>query len=275
MVRKERVVIMKLSEQTVGVIGAGNMATAIVKGLLSRMAPERITVSDRSEEQLKKIAAFGVCTIGDNVEAAQKADIVVLAVKPNIYPAVLEELKEFTDKLYLTIAPGLSIAYIKSFFNAPVRVVRTMPNMPAQINRGMTAYTYESPVSEEDAALARELLSCLGDCVYLEEKLLNGAVAVNGSGPAYVFMMIEAMADGAVAAGIPRQEAYRLAAKTVEGSAAMVAQTGLHPAQLKDMVCSPAGTTIEAVKVLEQRGFRAALMEAMKSCAEKSEAMGK
>ena len=266
---------MRLPEQTIGVVGAGNMATAIVKGLINRVDPGQITVSDRSCEQLKKMEEFGVHTTVDNVAAVKNADVVVLAVKPNVYPKVLEELKCFTDKLYLTIAPGLSISYIKSFFDMPVRVIRTMPNMPAQVNRGMTAYTYESPVSHEDVELARELLACLGDCLYLDETLLNGAVAVNGSGPAYVFMMIEAMADGAVAAGIPRAEAYRLAAGTVEGAAAMVTKTGLHPAQLKDMVCSPAGTTIEAVKVLEKSGFRAALMDAMKSCADKSEAMGK
>lgn len=266
---------MKLSEQKIGVIGAGNMATAIVKGLLSRVSPDHVTVSDRSAVQLEKLSGFGVNTTEDNRQAAEGADVVILAVKPNVYPTVLEELKEFPDKLYLTIAPGLSIAYIKSFFAIPVRVIRTMPNMPAQINRGMTVYTYEEPVSEEDAALGREILSCLGDCIYLEEKLLNASVAVNGSGPAYVFMMIEAMADAAVMEGIPRAAAYLLAAKTVEGSAAMAAETGTHPAQLKDMVCSPAGTTIEAVKVLEQKGFRAALMEAMKSCSDKSAAMGK
>lgn len=266
---------MKLSEQRIGVIGAGNMASAIVKGLVGRISPDQITVSDRSEEKLQEISAFGVNTTCDNCQVAKQSDVIILAVKPNIYSFVLEEIKEFSDKLYLTIAPGLSISYIKSFFEKPVRVIRTMPNMPAQVNKGMTVYTYDSSVSEEDADLGREILSCLGDCVYLEEKLLNAAVAVNGSAPAYVFMMIEAMADAAVLTGIPREEAYVLAAKTIEGSAAMAAQTRIHPAKLKDMVCSPGGTTIEAVKVLEQRGFKAALMDAMKSCSDKSEAMSK
>lgn len=266
---------MKLSEQRIGVIGGGNMASAIVKGLVSRLSPNQITVSDRSTEKLQEISAFGVNTTEDNRQVAQQSDVVILAVKPNIYPYVLEEIKEFSDKLYLTIAPGLSLSYIKSFFEKPVRVIRTMPNMPAQVNKGMTVYTYDSSVSSEDADLGREILSCLGDCVYLDEKLLNAAVAVNGSAPAYVFMMIEAMADAAVLTGIPRDDAYLLAAKTIEGSAAMAAETKIHPATLKDMVCSPGGTTIEAVKVLEQMGFRAALMAAMKACSDKSEALSK
>lgn len=272
---RREILHMKLSEQKITVIGAGNMASAIVKGLLSRVETTRITVSDKSEEKRKAMAVNGVTVTEDNRRAAEGADVIILAVKPNIYPIVLEELKDLVTPLYITIAPGLSIAYMKQFFQGEVRMVRTMPNMPAQVNCGMTAYTYQPPVTEEDATLAREILSCLGDCIYLEEKLLNGAVAVNGSGPAYVFMMIEAMADGAVRCGIPRDKAYLLAAKTVEGSAAMVSQTGLHPAQLKDMVCSPAGTTIEAVKILEEKGFRNALMEAMQSCADRSEAMGK
>jgi len=266
---------MKLSEQTIGVIGAGNMASAIVKGLVSKISPMQITVSDRSEDKLQEIASYGVNITEDNCQVAKQSDVIVLAVKPNIYPFVLEEIKEYSDKLYLTIAPGLSLAYIKSFFDKPVRVIRTMPNMPAQVNRGMTVYTYDSSVSEEDVSLAREILFCLGDCTYLDEKLLNAAVAVNGSAPAYVFMMIEAMADAAVLTGIPREEAYFLAAKTIEGSAAMAIDTNIHPAKLKDMVCSPGGTTIEAVKVLEQKGFRAALMEAMKKCSDKSEEMSK
>lgn len=266
---------MKLSEQKIGVIGGGNMATAIVKGLIGKVSPKSITVSDRSPEKRKEMEEYGVWVTEDNCKVACESDVVILAVKPNIYPVVLEQIKEYTHALYITIAPGLSLSYVKGFFDAPVRVIRTMPNMPAQVNRGMTVYTYDNDVSEEDTILCRDILSCLGDCIYLEEKLMNAAVAVNGSAPAYVFMMIEAMADQAVLTGISRQDAYLLAAKTVEGSAAMVAKTGIHPGELKDMVCSPGGTTIEAVKVLENKGFRASIMDAMKSCSDKSEAMGK
>lgn len=265
---------MNLSEKKIGVIGAGNMATAIVKGLLGKIAPNQITVSDCSEEKLQQIRQFGVSVSQSNTAAGQFSDVVILAVKPNIYPAVLKELRPFPEKLYLTIAPGMSLAYMQSFFGESVRMIRTMPNMPAQIGKGMTAYACAPSVTDSDKKLGLEILSCLGECTELDETLLNAAVAVNGSAPAYVFIMIEAMADAAVLMGIPREKAYLMAAETVEGSAAMLTETGLHPAQLKDMVCSPGGTTIEAVKVLEEKGFRAALMEAMKQCAEKSEKMG-
>ena len=257
------------------VIGAGNMATAIVRGMASAVNPRHITVSDLDNEKLEKIAEIGVNTAKDNKEAAKMADVVIIAVKPNIYPAVLKELSDFSDKLYITIAPGLSIKFVSEFFGGGARVIRTMPNMPAQINSGMTVFCHNSDVSENDVEIAEEILSCFGYAMELDEKLLDAAVAVNGSGPAYVFMMIEAMADAAVKLGIPRDKAYVLAAHTVAGSAEMVLETKKHPAELKDMVCSPAGTTIDAVEALEQHGFRAALMDAMTKCAEKSKKLGK
>ena len=259
----------------IGVIGAGNMATAIVRGMASAVNPKHITVSDNDGAKLEKIAELGVNTSESNIDAVQNSDVVILAVKPNVYPVVLNEISEFSDKLYITIAPGLTIEYVSGFFGGKARVIRTMPNMPAQINSGMTVFCRNGDASSEDAEIAEEILSCFGYAIELDEKLLDASVAVNGSGPAYVFMMIEAMADAAVKLGIPRDKAYVLVSHTVAGAAEMVLETNLHPAVLKDMVCSPGGTTIEAVKVLEQSGFRASLMEAMDKCAEKSKQLSK
>ncbi len=264
---------MLIEKKKIGIIGCGNMSRAILHGLLTKIPAENLTVSDASESQLAAIAQTGVHTTTDNTQTVKGSDIVILAVKPNIYPAVLKEISQFTDKLYITIAPGLSIAYIKSFFASPVRVVRTMPNMPAQVNQGMTVYA--TGEVGEDITCAEEILSCLGRFIRINEHLMDAAVGVNGSGPAYVFVMIEAMADEAVLQGIPRKDAYVLAAQTVLGSAAMVLETGLHPAELKDMVCSPGGTTIEAIASLEQSGFRSSLIKAMKRCTEKSEKLSK
>lgn len=259
----------------IAVIGAGNMATAIVRGMASAVNPRHITVSDSDSAKLEKIAEIGVNTAENNRTAAENADVVILAVKPNIYPIVLRELSDFSGKLYITIAPGLSVKYVSDFFGGKARVIRTMPNMPAQINSGMTVFCHDSDISEDDVLIAEEILSCFGYAMELDEKLLDAAVAVNGSGPAYVFMMLEAMADAAVKHGIPRDKAYVLAAHTVAGSAEMVLETKKHPAELKDMVCSPGGTTIDAVEALEAHGFRAALMDAMSKCAEKSQKLGK
>ncbi len=259
----------------IGVIGAGNMASAIVRGMVSAINARNITVSDKSGEKLEEIAKFGVNTTESNTEVAENSDIVIIAVKPDIYPQVLSELADFTDKLYITIAPGLSLSYIESFFSEGVRVVRTMPNMPAQINSGMTVFCLNDAATEEDAEEAEEILSCFGSAMRLEEKLMNAAVAVNGSSPAYVFMMIEAMADAAVKSGIPRDKAYVLAAQSVSGAAEMVLEAENHPGELKDMVCSPGGTTIEAVAVLERAGFRSAIMDAMESCTKKAEELSK
>lgn len=264
-----------IETKKIGVIGAGNMASAIVRGMISVINAKHITVSDKDSEKLEAIEKLGVNITENNIEVAENSDIIILAVKPNIYEVILKELAGFDDKLYITIAPGLSLSYIESFFVHPVRVVRTMPNMPAQINSGMTVFCPNSNSSPDDVELAEEILSCFGAVMQLEEKLLDAAVAVNGSAPAYVFMMIEAMADAAVQSGIPRDKAYILASQTVAGAAEMVLETEYHPAQLKDMVCSPGGTTIEATAVLEKRGFRNAIIEAMNSCTEKSKKLSK
>ncbi len=264
-----------IENMKIGVIGAGNMATAIVRGLAMSINPTHITVSDKDEEKLSAMDKICVNVTCDNKQAARFGDVVIIAVKPNIYPVVLEEIKEFSDKLFITIAPGLSIDFVSGILGEGARVIRTMPNMPAQVNCGMTVFCGGRNTSSEDKQTAEEILSCFGSVMELDESLMDTAVSVNGSGPAYVFMMIEAMADAAVRGGIPRDKAYILASNTVAGSAEMVAETGTHPAVLKDMVCSPSGTTIDAVASLEKDGFRSALMNAMEICKEKSKKLSK
>lgn len=262
------------------VIGAGKMASAIVFGILKakQMDAASICISNRSAEKLAPFQAAGVSTFTDNAAAAEGADTVLLAVKPDQYPAVLQQLATLGDaekKVYVSIAPGIRAETIKSYFPFDAKVIRTMPNTPALVGEGMTAIYAPAPVSEAEADAVEALFCAFGKTARVTEKQLDASVAVSGSSPAYVFMFIEALADGAVADGIPRDMAYRFAAQAVLGSAKMVLETGKHPAVLKDMVCSPGGTTIEAVKALEACGFRAGVLEAMRRCTEKGRSMGK
>ena len=257
----------------VGVIGAGNMASAILFGLLKSgiVMKEHLSVSDKDAAKLAVFEREGIFTSADNGDIADRAEVVLIAVKPNIYPFVLDELKEYKGKVFVSIAPGISIDTMEQQLYSGAKIVRTMPNTPAQVNAGMTVLCKSDSVTEEEFSYVRKLFDTLGKTMELPEKLMSASVAVNGSGPAYVFMMIEAMADAAVLFGIPRKEAYQLAAQTVAGSAEMVLKTGKHPAELKDMVCSPGGTTIEAVSVFEEKGFGGVVIDAMKKCKEKAE----
>ena len=203
------------------------------------------------------------------------ADIVLLAVKPQVLKKAVEPLKKaLAGKAVASIAAGWTVAQLTELLPGS-RICRIMPNTPAMVGAGMAAIAKESTFTEEEFACIEHVFQSVGRAVVVEEHLMSAVTAVSGSGPAYVFMMIEAMADAAVKLGIPRDKAYVLAAHTVAGSAEMVLETKKHPAELKDMVCSPAGTTIDAVEALEQHGFRAALMDAMTKCAEKSKKLGK
>ena len=188
----------------------------------------------------------------------------------------MTELSNLANKenvLFVSIAPGITIEKIKGWLGFDAKVIRTMPNTPAMVGEGMTIMCYENPVTEQEYAKVRELFEAVGDVELMNEKMLNSVVALTSSSPAYVYMFIEAMADAAVYDGIPRSTAYKLAAQAVLGSAKMVLDTGKHPGELKDMVCSPAGTTIRAVKVLEEEGMRAAVIKAMNACTEKANNM--
>ena len=261
------------------VIGGGKMAHAMVFGILNtqKVAACDIAVSDKYTEGLTDFAAAGIHTTESNTDAASGADIVLVAVKPDVYPIVLKELGALEgakDRLYISIAPGITVEALKAHLGFDAKVIRTMPNTPAMVGEGMTAVYAPAPVSETELTFAMDLFNAFGKACVISEKQMDAAVAVSGSSPAYVFMFIEALADGAVAGGLPRAQAYEFAAQAVLGSAKMVLETGKHPGELKDMVCSPGGTTIEAVKALEQGGFRASILDAMQKCIEKSKKMG-
>ncbi len=259
----------------IGIIGAGNMSTAITKGLIAAgTTPSDIFVSDISAEKLEKAAALGVNT-GENAQAAAFGDAVILAIKPSIFEKALPALaKVLSGKLVISIAAGLTISFVRSLL-PDSRVVRLMPNTPALVGEGMTAISYEAPATKEDALLVETIFSAVGKCMQVPESLMDAVVAVSGSGPAYVYMLIDAMAAGGVVLGLTKKDALTLAAQTVLGAAKMVLETGTHPAELCDNVCSPGGTTIAAVEALEKGGFRATVLEAEKKCAEKSRALKK
>ena len=206
----------------------------------------------------------------DNRRAAKESEVLILSVKPQFYAETIAEIRDCIreEQLIITIAPGKTLAWLEEQFQKPVKIVRTMPNTPALVGEGMTAACPNRYVTDEEKDYALELLGAFGRVEIVPERLIDAVVAVSGSSPAYVFMFIEAMADAAVSEGMPRPQAYQFAAQAVYGSAKMVMETGKHPGELKDMVCSPAGTTIEAVRVLEERGFRSAVIEAMKACAD-------
>ena len=254
----------------IGIIGAGNMSGAITKGLLhASMAPEAIFVSDISEEKLSALRALGVKT-GTNADAAAFGDAVILAIKPNIYEKALPALSSLLEgKLVISIAAGLTISYVSSLLPG-ARVVRLMPNTPALVGEGMTAISYAPPATSADAEAVEAIFSAVGKCIHVPESLMDAVVAVSGSGPAYAYTLIEAMAQGGVVQGLTKKDALLLAAQTVLGAAKTVLETGEHPLLLRDNVCSPGGTTIAAVEALEKCGFTAAVMEAEKQCAEKS-----
>ena len=257
-----------------GFIGTGNMAGAIMGGIIKNeiVRPGEIIGADISEAGRQKVKeAYQIEVTEDNRKAAE-AEVVILSVKPQYYADAIAEIRDEIreDQLIITIAPGKTLAWLEEQFGRPVKIVRTMPNTPALVGEGMTAACVNQYVTEEEKAYALKILSAFGKVELVPEHLIDAVVAVSGSAPAYVFLFIEAMADAAVAEGMPRAQAYAFAAQAVYGSAKMVLETGKHPGELKDMVCSPAGTTIQAVRVLEEKGFRSAVMEAMRACADVS-----
>ena len=261
-----------------GFIGTGNMASAIMGGIIGKniIPAEEIIGADLFAPGRERVKAqFGINVTDSNKEVVDNAEVIILSVKPQFYEDVINQIKGDIkeNQIVITIAPGKTLAWLAEKFGKDVKIVRTMPNTPAMVGEGMTAMCPNEHLTEEEVAYVKSLLESFSRVEIVAERLMDVVVSVSGSSPAYVFMMIEAMADAAVAEGMPRPQAYKFAAKAVMGSAKMVLETGKHPGELKDMVCSPAGTTIEAVKVLEAAGFRSALMEAMEVCAEKSRNM--
>lgn len=262
----------------IGFIGCGNMGSAMIGGILKNGVFEKneIIVSNLTEEGSRRSQEkLGVVTTLDNCEVVKNANIVILAVKPQFYEEVIGEIKNFLTPQHMIvgIAPGKTLAWLEEKCEQPLKVVRLMPNTPAQVGAGMTGACVNDRVTEEDLDQILAITNSFGRTEVVPERLMDAVSAVSGCSPAYVFMFIEAMADEAVAEGMPRALAYEFAAQAVLGSAKMVLETGKHPGELKDMVCSPAGTTIQAVKVLEETGFRASVMDAVEACIEKSRSM--
>ncbi|WP_108671856.1 pyrroline-5-carboxylate reductase [Peribacillus acanthi] len=265
--------------QTIGFIGCGKMGQAILSGIIERKGIEssNIYVSTRTERTLQELTnKFKIQGTIDNLLVAKKSDILFLAVKPNLYGEIIESIKNAVREkvIVVTVAAGIDTEYVRKAFGKDVKVVRTMPNTPSMVGEGMTPYCINEFVTEDDLSIVETLLQSIGKCERISENLMDAIPAISGSSPAYVYMMIEAMADGGVKQGIPREQAYKLAAQAVLGAAKMVMATGRHPGALKDDVCTPGGATIEAVSSLEKTGFRSSILTAMDECTNKIKFLG-
>ena len=260
-------------------LGAGNMAGALVKGLVAAGAalPDEILCTDVRKERLDELASKHRVRIGqDNVEAVRWADVVVLATKPQVFDRLLPDVARGvrTDSLVVSIAAGVPIAAIEARLTAGTRVVRTMPNTPCLVDAGATAIAAGTHASDDDVTLARRLFESVGVTVVLDESLLDAVTGLSGSGPAYIFLIIEALADAGVKVGLHRESALLLAAQTVFGSAKMLLETGEHPGRLKDMVTSPGGTAIAGLHTLEAGGLRTTLINAVETATARSRQLG-
>lgn len=262
----------------IGFIGCGNMGKAMLQGILNSNTfnSENIIVSTKSKESKEIInQKFNVYVTLDNKEVAKNSDILFLAVKPNIFKEVIDEIQEFIkeDAIIVSIAAGIKIEELETRLNKSYSIIRIMPNTPVLVKEGMTAVCPNKNVKDNELNAIIDILKSFGEYELLEEKYFDAFIALCGSSPAYVFVFIEAMADAAVKLGIPRKKAYKMAEQSILGSAKLALETGLHPGELKDMVCSPSGTTIEAITELENQGFRNAVIKAMEKCADKSKNM--
>ena len=262
----------------VGFIGCGNMGQAMLTGMLDAgvVSESNVYVSAKTQNTKEKIEKeYRVCIAANNIDVVKNAEYIFLAVKPQFYEDVLKEIRDaITEKTVLiSIAPGKTFAWLEEKVGKSCKIVRTMPNTPSLVKEGMMGICGNTSVSATELKAICELCSGFSKTEIVSESLMDVVTAVSGSSPAYVFMFIEAMADAAVEGGMPRQQAYTFAAQAVLGSAKMVLETGMHPGELKDKVCSPGGTTIQAVRVLEEQGMRAAVMDAMKACIDKSRNM--
>lgn len=260
----------------IGFIGIGNMGSAMLKGAETTISNDQLLYTDANVDALEAMKEeTGIDYVTSNVDLVENVNVVVLAIKPQYLNSVLTEIAPVINETHIviSIAPGVTIDHIKSLLGRTTRVVRSMPNTPALVLEGMSAYAFSKDHYEAlEVEKVKALFESFGRAVEVSEHQLDMVVPVSGSAPAYGFIMIEAMADAAVLCGLPRSTAYELAAQTMLGTAKMVLETGKHPGELKDAVCSPGGTTIEAVKVLEDKGFRSAIIDAMMACYDKTKA---
>ncbi|MFH0977441.1 MAG: pyrroline-5-carboxylate reductase [Spirochaetota bacterium] len=265
-----------LANMTIGCIGTGNMGSAIISCLANNINKAKIICFDTDKSKLESIKRDTGIRIAESViDLVKGSDVLILAVKPDIIGSVLSEIKNvISDKLIISIAAGISTSYINGIIQSPKNIIRVMPNTPAMIGEGMSVISAAKEIDGKLLAVAEEIFSYLGKVVILPEKLMDAVTAVSGSGPAYGFTLIQAMIDGGVKTGLPRDKATILAAQTILGAAKMVLEGKDDPITLRGKVTSPGGTTIEAVHILERSGFSGIIMDAIDAAKKRSEKLG-
>ncbi len=268
-----------LKNKMVGFIGTGNMGEALIHGLLHGhlCRPEQIICSDVRPERLKAIReASGVRGTSHNVEVVKQADIIILSVKPQIMKQVIEEITKYLDlsKLIISIAAGVPLETIESCAQKELKLVRVMPNICVSVREGASAIAAGKHIHKEDLMIAKAIFDSVGKSLFIEENLLDAVTGLSGSGPAYIFLMIDALADAGVKVGLSRSDSLILASQTVLGAAKMLIETGEHPGKLKDMVTSPGGTAIAGLHTLEEGGVRTTLINAVEVATQRSKALG-
>ncbi len=269
-----------LRDKHIGFIGTGNMGEALIKGLLQSglSDSEQLCCSDARSERLAELQKrYGIQTIGDNSELAGKCDVVVYAVKPQVLGSVIKETAGALDdtKVVISIAAGVPLSAIATVAGKPLRLVRAMPNVCVSVEAGATAVAPGEHAKAGDLELAQAIFNSVGRCVIVQsEALLDGVTGLSGSGPAYIFVILDAMADAGVKVGLARNEALLLAAQTLMGAAKMHLETEMHPGQLRDMVTSPGGTTIAGLHALEREGIRNAMMNAVEAATMRAKELG-
>ncbi|MCA1927191.1 MAG: pyrroline-5-carboxylate reductase [Calditerrivibrio sp.] len=269
-----------LKNKKIGFIGSGNMATALIKGILkSELVPaEEIYTSDVDMEKLENLSnEFGINIIfKNNKKLVDDTDVIILAVKPQIMGKVLKEISEKVteDKLLISIAAGISSEFVANALGKKVRFIRTMPNTPALVLEGATGIAPGEDATDDDVKIAQEIFSAVGISVIVDEYQMDAVTGLSGSGPAYIFMIIEALSDAGVKVGLSRDIAMKLAAQTVMGAAKLQIETKMHPGTLKDMVTSPGGTAIAGIHTLEQGGLRTTLINAVETATKRSVELG-
>jgi pyrroline-5-carboxylate reductase len=268
-----------LKNRQVGFVGSGNMGEALIQGLLQGhlCQPDQIICSDARPEKLKAIREkYGVKGTSRNAEVAKKSDIIILAVKPQILKPVIHEIAKHCDltKLIVSIAAGVSLDTIESFFQKELKLIRVMPNICVSVREGVSAIAGGRHASKEDLATAKTIFDSVGKSLFINEHLLDAVTGLSGSGPAYIFLIIDALADAGVKVGLSRDDALVMAAQTVLGAAKMLIETGEHPGKLKDMVTSPGGTSIAGLHALEKGGLRTTLINAVEVATQRAKVLG-
>jgi len=265
---------------SIGIIGTGNMGSALLRCMAKSnlVKSNSFWIYDKDIIKCKKLQQeTGVNIANSAKRLTEKCNVIILAVKPfNVADVLSEIVNDLNpDQLIISIAAGISVNQIKQMIKQKCNVLRVMPNTPAMISEGMTAICYDPFISDEYLTLACDIFQSCGKVEIISENQIHGVTAISGSSPAYVFLFLEALADGGVMSGLSREQSYKMAAQTMIGAAKMLLQTEKHPGELKDMVCSPGGTTIDAIASLEKNGFRSAIIEAVRICAKRSKIMEK